>query len=182
MIIALGHRQSVGKNACGRLLKESDAFERVELLSFAYEMKLKCFELFKDFGLQPPIHYEANRVDKNQILPMLHKSPRQVYIEYGMAMRSIYENIWIHHAMKQCQDKDTLYVFTDLRFPNEFRAVKNKGGYCIRVDNPNVEVFSDEADDALAPLAIGEWDAIVYNCSDLLDLSKKIHQTVEGLS
>ena len=182
MIIALGHRQGVGKDQCASLLKNSGVFGEVEICSFAEFMKEKCHELFADLGMQRPDHYETHREEKNEILPLIHKTPREIMIEYGMSMRAIWENVWVYHAMKRCTESDILYVFTDLRFPNEFKAVKNRGGFCIRVDRPSIDVHNDVADEALAPLNIGEWDAICYNCGDLLELSKNIHQAVEDLS
>ena len=182
MLIAFGHRKAVGKDLTARLLQESGLFKEINVISFAEIMKDKAYELFADLGLQLPNHYEIFRDEKEQMLPLIHKTPRELYIEYGMAIREIWPNVWIHHAMTQViPDPSVLNIFTDLRFENEFRAIKDAGGHCIRIDRDSVPITDDEADVALSWLPDANWDAIMYNNGDKNDLARNVLRCVKEL-
>jgi len=145
-------------------------------------MKDKAYELFADLGLQLPNHYEVFRDEKEQMLPLIHKTPRELYIEYGMAIREIWPNVWIHHAMNQViSDPSVLNIFTDLRFENEFKAIKDAGGFCIRIDRDSVQNTNDEADIALSSLPDANWDYIMHNNGDKNDLARSVLGCVADL-
>jgi hypothetical protein len=41
-------------------------------------------------------------------------------------------DLWVHTVMRRCRSTVN-YVIADVRFPNEINAIKNSGGYIIRV-------------------------------------------------
>lgn len=182
MLIAYGHRKEVGKDLTASLLQDSGLFKEINVISFAKLIKQKCWELFADLGLQSPDYYEVHRDEKEQILPLLHKTPRELYIMYGMPMRDIWSNIWVHHALKQViNDPSVLNIFTDLRFANEFQAIKDAGGYCVRIDRDSVPYSDDEADIALSSLPEADWDYILGNNGDKNDLARSVLGCVADL-
>ena len=178
----MGHRQRVGKDLAVELLRESGLFKEINAISFARPIKERCYELFSDLGMQTPFHYENYADEKNQILPLIHKTPREIMIHYGQAMRAIWPSVWINAALKQViTDPSVLNIFTDLRFENEFRAIKDAGGHCIRIDRDSVPITDDEADVALSWLPDANWDDIMHNNGDKNDLARNVLRCVKEL-
>jgi hypothetical protein len=77
-------------------------------------------------------------------------SPRHAYQTFGTewARNTLGEDIWIkfmerqHCMLKQDavrQQRDSLFIITDVRFPNEVKAIKEKNGLIISVVNEATE-------------------------------------------
>lgn len=77
------------------------------------------------------------------------------------------------------------WIITDTRFPNELKAVKDRGGITIRVNRPNfventltgeefpVKVYKKEHKSETA-LDTAEFDYVIDNSGSLLDLEEKV--------
>jgi hypothetical protein len=61
------------------------------------------------------------------------------------------------------------WVITDVRFPNEAKAIKNKGGIIIRVDRPGVKPVNPHPSET--SLDGWEFDEKIGNVSDLICLA-----------
>jgi len=98
----------------------------------------------------------------------------------------IHPLIWINALMSEYVAKgvptraDSYYpnwIITDLRFKNELKAVKDRGGITIRVERPN-ERETDASERALHPSETAldnfKFDYVVYNTGTIEDLIKKI--------
>jgi len=175
-IIALGHKRRVGKNKIAELLQSSlrskGSTLNIQTASFAYLLKKVSAELF---GLESPEHYEAYPSDKEKVIPVLGKSPRDIYIQFGNYARNIDNNVWVKPVFKQ--DCDVL-IITDLRYPNEAQAVHDNGGYCIKV-NRDVPQSDDVADNALNDY--DHWDITLDNNGDMKDLYALIESVLVPL-
>jgi len=55
-----------------------------------------------------------------------------------MGRKILGENVWVD-ALVQKLDSDKNYVISDVRFPNEYDAVKSKNGVVIRIHRPGYE-------------------------------------------
>lgn len=155
-IIAFGHRRRVGKGEAGRFLVEKyGAFQ----FSFASRLKRVANEMFGWAGLEGEAYYEDHPEKKEIVLQALGKTPREVMIDLGMWARGVHPNTWINATLATLPPK--LCVCTDLRFPNEARAVLELGGRIVRIDRPSEAQFDDPADSALADWK--EWSAYVLN-------------------
>lgn len=78
----------------------------------------------------------------------------------GAGVRDVIgEETWIDTAMRRLPDGNI--VVTDCRFPNEAQAIKDAGGYVIRVSRPGVEAVNDH----ITEVGLDDWDfdAHVYN-------------------
>lgn len=69
-------------------------------------------------------------------------TPRRVLQEFGtdIMRKNVHNDIWIHALVKELSENpDDKYVITDVRFPNEFKALKKMNGFMMTVsrgDNP----------------------------------------------
>lgn len=81
------------------------------------------------------------------------------------------ENFWVEQALREVGDND-LAVFTDCRFPNEAKAIKERGGVMWRVERPGFGPVNDHASE----ISLDDWafDQIIANDGDLDGLGAKI--------
>jgi len=116
--IAISGKMCAGKTSVtNELLRMWGCGVRV---SMATRLKELAVELF---GMDP-IHLNKDR-------PLLRS--------IGEAMRVIDEDVWINAFMKQA-DKHDVVICDDARFPNEFKALQQRGFITVRLDiNPTVQ-------------------------------------------
>jgi len=110
------------------------------------------------------------------------------------AMRmGLHDNVWVNALMadykhektcdceKECRCTFKLpnWIITDVRFPNEAQAIKDKGGIIIRVDRPGVSPINDH------PSEIGldgwKFDYRIANVSDIYSLKQTVEQILKHI-
>lgn len=144
MIIGLGHYNCVGKDTFADLL-----IERIHVLqperyarkrAFAYEIKAIAHQLFYPHGLEGPEFYEesGNRAEKDELLPELGKTPRQLWLDLGEAVREkVHPRAWVDALLWHISD-DEVTIITDVRCREEADAIRQRGGKLIRVIRPGI--------------------------------------------
>lgn len=85
------------------------------------------------------------------------------------------EDVWVNLALRNAPERA---VVPDLRYRNEFDAVKAKGGKCIRIDRPGFSGSGHVSETELADVPDDEWDGIVLNDLGILDLQTTVVETV----
>ena len=185
-IIAFGHRKRTGKDTAGGILQnqliERAPYLRVAQVSFATKLKEVSYEMFKWGGIQPGPFYERpeNAHLREIVLPLLGKTPRQIWIEVGNLMRDVHPEVWIRNAIYV--DADVVIV-RDLRYHNEANVIEEMGGDRYKMVRDCVERGTDVADCNLDDYT--EWTAIVQNNGTLRDLEgavlKITHKIIEEL-
>lgn len=101
-------------------------------------------------------------------------------------MREQYsEDIWVNSLHRRIFERpDDNWVITDVRFPNEVRAVKSWGGLAIRIDRSGAgatggiaehasETSLDECDD---------WDAVIQNDGTFEQLYERVDEVVKRVA
>jgi len=101
------------------------------------------------------------------------------------AMRmGLHDNVWVNALMADYKPEeswlntslgekpDVVYpnwIITDVRFPNEAQAIKDKGGIIIRVDRPGVSPINDHPSE----IGLDDWkfDYRIANVSDIFALT-----------
>lgn len=157
MILGLGHRRGVGKDTTAKIIKGLIGYERASFADNLYDIGKQLYEWA---GFKDRLYYEENYEQKE--VPLLNgRTPRDILIDIGMKMREVDENIWINPII----NKDNV-VITDVRFPNEFNQVKEKG-VCIKIIRPGWPESNDVADSALKNES--GWDYILVNNENLRD-------------
>lgn len=81
------------------------------------------------------------------------------------------ENVWVEQAFKKVESTDRPVVITDVRFPNEARAVQEHGGVVVRVTRPGVDLSSGHTSETLVDEIHPEY--VVRNAGSIADLHYK---------
>lgn len=109
------------------------------------------------------------------------------------AMRmGLHDNVWVNALMADYKPEeswlntslgekpDVVYpnwIITDVRFPNEAQAIKDKGGIIIRVDRPGVKPINNHPSET----GLDGWnfDYKIANVSDLISLKQTVEQVLK---
>ncbi len=86
---------------------------------------------------------------------------RDALVKVGLAVRDVYPDFWVACAMNMIPDThdyggDVLSIFPDVRFRNEAREIKRRGGLILRIHRPGLpdgdNVSETEMNDIVADL------------------------------
>lgn len=177
-VIAFGHESRVGKDTAAKFLvtflRHNTKGLNIIKTSLAAPMKAMALGLYAQYGLMSLEFYEKeeNAHLRYVKLPVINKTPVEIWIEYGMAVRGIYEDSWVDYLCYNNRNADIL-VISDLRFPNEGdRFIDAYNGWCYRILNPRVKKTGSVAD--IAMVGYQRWRGDVMNDGTLNDLNNKI--------
>jgi DNA polymerase III delta prime subunit len=110
------------------------------------------------------------------------------------AMRmGLHDNVWVNALMADYKGTDLgdwkgekvysenlpNWIITDVRFPNEAQAIKDRGGIIIRVTRPGVEPINDHPSET----GLDNWkfDYTLVNSSDIFDLKESTRSILKHL-
>ncbi len=179
-IIGFGHRSRVGKDTCSKFLNTELRIMGVKTVHVGFADKLKetCFDLYGWAGMKRKQHYEDHPIDRNIILPLLGKTPLQIWVEVGNKLREVYAQTWIQAALRGQQNTQVVIV-SDVRYPNEVEAIKKLNGLVFKVIRPDVPVLDTIADNALEGCDPLIWNGIIRNDTSLADLHQQMRTLAE---
>ena len=102
----------------------------------------------------------------------------------------LHPNAWVNAAMAGYAPRnlgwdangspvmvDRNWIFTDCRFPNEAQAIKDRGGYIIRIDRPGIKPVNDHPSETA--LDNFDFDYKIFNASDLISLKQSVSIVME---
>ena len=181
MIIAIGHQRDVGKDVAAQIFATQFKVQNPSLdvrhVAFADPIYEICEKMYGWAGMKNKRFYDNNKELKEKILPSLGKSPRQILIDVGMNMRDTYERTWLDYTLSLKAD---LIFISDLRFPNEAQAIKDAGGFLIKVHR-DLEHVTESGDPDNQLLSWTDWDMEIHNDGTLQEYAKKIRETVNEI-
>jgi hypothetical protein len=95
--------------------------------------------------------------------------------------RSLFgENFWVEQTMRQVAAHDGPAVITDVRFPNEARAIEKAGlSWLLRIERPGLEPGDQHASETA--LDDYEFEAVIKNNSTIDALHKSVTWYAEDL-
>jgi hypothetical protein len=118
-----------------------------------------------------------------------HMSVREFLQKLGTdAVRNgLHNNAWVNALMADYLTEESVYdlgggmkhvtpaskwIITDVRFPNEAQAIKDKGGVIVRIDRPGIEPVNAHPSET----ALDNWtfDYKIGNVSDLVSLRQSV--------
>jgi len=130
--------------------------------------------------------------------PTIPKEPKPTsqLISYGQAMREVDADVWVRPAMNIKRMRSDIlaqaglpvpsFVFTDIRQPNEYQAVKNSGAFMVKVEAPlelrvirmlnlgekvTPDMFEAPTERYLDSF---EYDYVIYNNGTMEQLEKQV--------
>lgn len=185
MILGIGHQRGVGKDVAA--MEIGQKFYKMGVIGgnsnttllntkFAKPLYEVCHKLYAWAGFKDSLYYFFDREAKEAILPKLGKSPRQILIETGMAMREIFPDTWLEYGLNQEAD---LVILSDVRFQNEAKAIQERGGYLLKVTRPGLPPIDDPSDPDNQLCSFNNWDFHIHNDGTREDYIKQVHSFAE---
>jgi hypothetical protein len=187
MIIGLSGYAKSGKDTVAEIIREIQP-EKWEIKKFSGKLKQIASIL-----LGMPEHLFENQDFKSEMLgeewwknygDFYHQTTVRDFLQLlgtDAIRNGLHTNAWVNALMadykprKMDQYNPSNWIVTDVRFPNEAEAIKDRGGVIIRIDRPGVEPVNAHPSE----IALDNWDFDykIANVSDLVSLK----QTVEVL-
>lgn len=202
MILGLSSYATGGKDTVARLIQELQPEKNWRIVKFSGPLKKIASILtgipeqkfedqkFKESFLGKEWHTEIGTpldviFDDVQFMKMM--SVREFLQKLGTdaVRQGLHPNAWVNAAMSGYKMEHKGYdangspiyeepnwIFTDCRFPNEAQAVKDRGGYVIRIDRSGVRPVNNHPSET----ALDSWDFDykIANVSDLVSLKQTV--------
>lgn len=143
-----GQKQS-GKNTVAKLIAAHLPGETVEI-AYATKMKeslaaflgipVEWIDLLKEGTSRIKIHPDPDlSLELIEGLFSVELTFREAIQRYGTeAHRDVFrDSFWIEEALRD-RDKSKITIVTDVRFPNEMEAIRDRGGMMIKVVRPGL--------------------------------------------
>ena len=181
-VIGLGYQIGVGKDTVAEYLRQKYAFK---IMKFADALKEAVSIIFgwPREKLEDP---EFKTVE-DPFWGMTPRTALQLVGTEGMR-QGVRNDVWVKALERRILDQDLSAVaISDMRFTNEVQAVKDWGGFTVKVFRPEKhkggltaggiakhasEVELDEYED---------WDYQLFNVTTIEDLQRKIDVMMEAL-
>ena len=168
MIIGLSGYARSGKDTVAQLLCLNYGFKRI---SFADPMREAILTLNpKIDSITHVSHYVE---DYGWDLAKQNPEIRRLLQVFGtdVGRRMFGEDVWIDIAFKHI-DRDSRVVIADVRFPNEAKAIKDRGGKVIRINRHNHSAVNAHKSE----IAMDNYmfDHVLYNDGTIDDLSENL--------
>jgi hypothetical protein len=179
MLIGItGHKFS-GKSTVARLLHNATGYE---VVSFADKLKdITCVlsgctrEQLEDYD------FKENELVPDYLRPYCLNAEKPTFRAFlqhfgSEVMRGVNDNIWIDCTLDNCGKNA---IISDARFPNEAKAIKERGGIVIKVVRPDVKASDSHQSETL----IDEIDAdyTLWNDTTLENLVLNVDSIVRLL-
>lgn len=184
-IIAIGHRQRVGKDIAGRLLFNYLKYEYPKLklfkTSFFGPSKDICARLFRWAGLEDSEYYENYPDKKDTVLPEIRKTPRQIWLEFGYYLREMDNRTIAKFSLSQIPAGTEVAIIPDLRDPSEILEIRTSfpGSVIVRIDRDVPTLESQLSGHPAYKLdskldSFTEWDRTIQNNGTLRELTRQL--------
>ena len=87
----------------------------------------------------------------------------------------IHPNIWVNSLFAD-YTTDSNWIITDVRFPNEAKAIKDRGGIVVRIERPGGESHCGGAHASETALDDYDFDIVINNDGTIEELIDKVKQ------
>lgn len=119
---------------------------------------------------------------KEDIIPAIGKSPRELRqllgTEWGRNL--INKDLWVTLALAKYIKQGPGMVIPDVRFQNEAKFVRDRGGVIIHVDGPHGVMSNTHVSNM--PITRISADLVIQNTGSLVDLHHKVDELFNGQS
>lgn len=141
MLIGLIGLKGSGKDALVDSLSAKYGDKKIINLKYASGLK----KMLEDYFDIPKDVYENSIVKEARLVYGTRLTIRQLMIKIGGFFRDINPYFWVHYTMNQYLALKELYpnaiiVITDCRYPNELKAIIDKGGFILDVRRDDIYI------------------------------------------
>ena len=171
IIIGISGKKGSGKDTFASLL--ANELLKVKLKAFADNLK-KCCAIISN-------QHEWNFYSqdcKNKKAGFLSMTNRELMQKFGDLTRQIDSDIWIKLALDINNVNTDVLIITDVRFKNEAKAIKDKGGILIRIESDRSETDSHISEIDLDSYNIFDFGIINNKDTSLENLKEKIKNNI----
>lgn len=180
MIIGLSGYAQVGKDTVAQYLVDNYGYRRV---AFADQIRKALYRL--DPVLTDIDEFSwvtlSNAVDHVgwETLKQNSGEARRLLQRFGTEVgREMFgDNFWVDQALKGVSKFDKVVV-TDVRYPNEYKAIKRLEGKIVRIVKPSVTAINDHASESALDGYL--FDGTIDNVGSIEELHQKIDLFVRG--
>ncbi|WP_282203901.1 deoxynucleotide monophosphate kinase family protein [Kitasatospora fiedleri] len=178
MHIGIIGRARVGKDTAGAWLVENRGYARV---AFADVLKEAALKIDPQIIPDPwPLHPGPVRL--RQIVDGMgwerakgYPEARRFLQELGASIRAVDPEFWIRAALQRVDEigerTGCPTVITDVRYPNEVAALRDRGFHLLYIDRPGIPHLTHESEGALGP---EDADYTVMNVGSVTDLESAV--------
>lgn len=193
MIIGISGYAGSGKDTVGKIIKDVYGDESWEIRKFAGKLKeITALILDIPIGfLEDPEYKETllgsewDYEDEDGKLKTMKVRDFLQKIGTEGLRKGLHPNVWVNALMaeyrppKMSEYRPSKWIITDVRFPNEAKAIKDRGGCVIRVNRPDLGPLNGHPSEN----ALDDWsfDAVIDNDGDKNVLTVKTMAAVRSL-
>lgn len=190
-LIGISGKIGSGKDTVAAIIQE--LYPQYEIKKFAGKLKdiasiltgipVEKFEdqEFKktDLGKEWSYVYPDEYYDDGESV-MVCMSVRQLLQKLGTdALRdNLHENVWVNALMAD-YNKDSHWIVTDCRFPNEVKIIQEKDGILLRVERSTCNLGTHPSETALDNFP---FEHVIFNNGSMDDLRNEVKKFLESIS
>jgi hypothetical protein len=183
-IVGLGHVARVGKDVAAAALSRDLGYRRIAFADKLRELALAADPIVTGATQTANIGIGRGRLswvvqgigweEAKEIYPEVRKFLQDL----GLGARKTFgEDFWVERALHNVSGD---VVVSDVRFHNEAEAIRDRGGFLIRIDRPGRHAEGHVSETALA--GFEGWDAVIVNDGTVQDLEMRVVQVVKDLT
>lgn len=140
--IGLIGAQSSGKDYVGNWLQQNIE-RKTEIVKFATKLTevtaailgVDDLSLFQNREWKEQQHFIWQSQITNNNGKLISPREAQQIIGTDICRRLLGADVWVQALAASCQDPDTLYIVTDVRFQNELDFIRNNNGVVVYIEN-----------------------------------------------
>jgi hypothetical protein len=161
LVIGIVGNIGSGKDTIAHYLTQFHDFNQLSFASSLKDAVANVFGWDRELleGRTPESREWREEVDSywSKRLSMPTLTPRWVLQHWGteLARKHFHDDIWIASLENKISKADTNIVISDCRFPNEIQAIRELGGYIIRVQRGELPEWYRDAELALTGSIVG---------------------------
>lgn len=164
MKIAFGYRMRVGKDTAATYLHHKLGGKQISFAAPIYDI----------------LHYAQGRCGFQK-----HKDRQFLQYVGTEWARSKDPDVWVNIVLRETKDDKNAFI-SDLRFPNEFEALKKNGWICVKIVRNYVEDLDGvgtgshvhSSENALDGLMDEQWDYLLHNNGSLDEFYTQLDKLV----
>ena len=177
MIVGLTGRARSGKSTAGVFIERNYGIPAV---AFADPLKKAAMSMF---GISEHMAYGADGYDRERIVEPWGISVREMLQKLGTdcARQVFFDDFWVRRLDAEVESNEEYsdgFVVTDVRFDNEAKWIKDRGGVVLSLHRNSPEgVRAHKSEDGVSHEYI---DKYIPNVSTIADLQRLVVEALNG--